>query len=59
MDKIKIRVNSDLRAEEIVVVRRKKRVTIYAESKAVARRLTQMVSEMFEDEPRAIGFKDE
>jgi len=59
MDKIKIQVNSDLRTEEIVLVRNKKRITIDTENKAVARRLTQMIAGLFDDKQDVIGFKDE
>jgi flavorubredoxin len=59
MQKIRIQVSSDVRTEEIMIVRNKKRIIIDTENRAVARKLTSMIAELFEDKPCAIGFKDE
>jgi hypothetical protein len=59
MQKIRIQVSSDVRTEEIMIVRNKKRIIINTENRAVARKLTSMIAELFEDKPSAIGFKDE
>jgi hypothetical protein len=59
MQKIRIQVSSDVRTEEIMIVRHKKRIIIDAENRAVARKLTSMIAELFEDKPSVIGFKDE
>jgi hypothetical protein len=59
MQKIRIQVSSDVRTEEIMIVRNKKRIIINTENRAVARKLTSMIAELFEDKPGIIGFKDE
>jgi hypothetical protein len=59
MQKIRIQVSSDVRTEEIMIVRNKKRIIIDTENRAVARKLTSMIAELFEDKPSVIGFKDE
>jgi hypothetical protein len=59
MQKIRIQVNSDIRTEKIIIVRNKKRIIIDAENRAVARKLTSMITELFEGKPSVIGFKDE
>jgi hypothetical protein len=59
MQKIRIQVNSDIRTEKIMLVRNKKRIIIDTENRAVARKLTSMITELFEDKPNVIGFKDE